>query len=321
MNLWAFIGERLCAGIPVQLLWVVSSEGSSPGRKGFRMAVSADGALYGTIGGGIMEHKLVELARSRFPEMPFPPILIRQFHDTTHAQERSGMICSGSQVIALVPLHHAMLHFIDGIVAGQAGFARFGPSGFQVLSAATPSFRYVDETDWDYTEAIDQRHLIHIIGGGHVSLALSELLSYLGFDITVYDNRPGLNTLEQNKFAKEKVLVDYGSLGSHILGGPNEGLVIMTVGYRDDKLAFRQLFDKPVFYAGMMGSEQKIATLLRELQDEGLDPATWKHWFMPIGLPIFSKTTQEIAVSIAAQVIREKNKDLSTGRTKTELMP
>nr|MBU9937210.1 XdhC family protein [Ferruginibacter sp.] len=63
MDVWEFIHAKLSATVPVLLLYVLESEGSSPGRKGFKMAVSADGTFCGTIGGGIMEHKLVEKAK------------------------------------------------------------------------------------------------------------------------------------------------------------------------------------------------------------------------------------------------------------------
>jgi len=65
----------------------------------------------------------------------------------------------------------------------------------------------------------------------------------------------------------------------------------------------------------MIGSEAKIKTLFTEFQEEGIDPERRKHVFIPIGLNIFSKTAKEIAVSIAAEIIREKNKYLPTGRT------
>ena len=47
------------------LLYVLESKGSSPGRQGFFMTVNAKGEMAGSIGGGIMEHKFVELAREK----------------------------------------------------------------------------------------------------------------------------------------------------------------------------------------------------------------------------------------------------------------
>ena len=64
LELWQFIGKRLKNDEKVLLLVVVESTGSSPGRQGFKMGVGTEGSLCGSIGGGIMEIKLVELAKS-----------------------------------------------------------------------------------------------------------------------------------------------------------------------------------------------------------------------------------------------------------------
>ena len=104
MDVWEFINDKLSAGVNVMLLYVLDSEGSSPGRKGFKMAVTADGDLSGTIGGGIMEFKLVEKAMSLLQSGVADIELIEQFHDKVHVKDQSGMICSGSQVNVLIPL-------------------------------------------------------------------------------------------------------------------------------------------------------------------------------------------------------------------------
>jgi xanthine dehydrogenase accessory factor len=140
-------------------------------------------------------------------------------------------------------------------------------------------------------------------------------MNYLNFYVKLYDNRPQLNTFLQNKFAHEKHIVNYEQIGKTILENKDEYLVIMTFGYRDDKIVFKQLLEKEFFYAGMMGSESKIKTLFEELENEGINSAKWKNWFIPIGINIYSKTTKEIAVSIASEIIREKNKLFPTGRT------
>ena len=63
LKLWRFIYNRLSQEEAVMLLVVAESEGSSPGRAGFKMAIANDGALHGSIGGGIMELKLAELGK------------------------------------------------------------------------------------------------------------------------------------------------------------------------------------------------------------------------------------------------------------------
>jgi xanthine dehydrogenase accessory factor len=102
LALWEFIRKQLEKGASAALLAVLQSEGSSPGRQGFKMALANSGEMCGSIGGGIMEHKLVELARKLLTEnKPFAPILKKQIHSKAAAQNQSGMICSGEQTVAI----------------------------------------------------------------------------------------------------------------------------------------------------------------------------------------------------------------------------
>ncbi len=339
MEVWKFIEGKLQNAVAVVLLWVLESEGSSPGRRGFKMAVATDTSFIGTIGGGIMEHKLVEKAKYLLAEGVKEILLMRQFHDKEHARDRSGMICSGNQLIAFVPLGVDDLELVEQIMEdlsrnpdsyrdakeGNAKGAKenarlyLNKNGVEVKyeSGGQPGLNYTSDEDWNYYEPIDQRPVIHIIGGGHVGLALSELMHFLDFYVIVYDNREALNTVLQNDFADEKIVVEYENIADCITDDPDAYVAIMTFGYRDDKVVLKQLVDKKFFYVGMLGSDSKIETLKRELAAEGIDVSAYAHCHVPIGINIFSKTTKEIAVSIAAEIIREKNKHLPTGRTLT----
>ena len=66
--IWQLINKSLQQQVPVLLLYVLQSDGSSPGRAGFFMAVTATGEIAGSIGGGIMEHKFIEMAKERLRE-------------------------------------------------------------------------------------------------------------------------------------------------------------------------------------------------------------------------------------------------------------
>jgi xanthine dehydrogenase accessory factor len=319
MEVWRFIYDKLEASQNIILLWVLNSEGSSPGRRGFKMAVATDESFCGTIGGGMMEHKLVEKAKALLATNEHINSLVHQYHDKQHNKDQSGMICSGSQQIAFVSLSKNELPAIKQVLASENNrkmIVYLSPAGIELKEGDQYGLKYSSEANWNYSEAVDQRPVIHIIGGGHVGLALSELMSFLGFYINIYDNRTALNTMQNNCFAHEKHIVDYQRIGDIISENAEEYVVIVTFGYRDDKIVFKQLLDKDFFYLGMMGSDSKIETLLAELEEEGINPEQWKHCFVPIGINIYSKTTREIAVSIAAEIIREKNKGLPTGRGK-----
>ena len=100
LAVWQLIHKSLVQNIPVMLLYVLQSKGSSPGRQGFFMAVNKQGEMEGSIGGGIMEHKFVEMAKERLQdsnEKEKETVIKKQFHDKSATKNQSGMICSGEQ--------------------------------------------------------------------------------------------------------------------------------------------------------------------------------------------------------------------------------
>ena len=320
LSVWKFVLAKLSANENVILLCVLESEGSSPGRAGFKMAVATDGSFSGTIGGGIMEHKLVEKAKSLLQKSETKVLLQKQFHDKQAAADQSGMICSGSQLNAFVPAFAEHKKIVEDILSEDIQKIRISARGFQAVATdADEGLRFNTDADWDYTEKTDNRPVLHIVGGGHVSLAVSELMLFVGFCIKVYDDRPALNTIEENIYADETIIIkSYEELSDHLIPSADDYAVIMTVGYRTDKIVLKQLLSKSLRYLGLMGSDHKINTLFNELKQEGVLSESLDRVAAPVGINILSKTTPEIAVSIAAEIIKEKNKELPTGRNKND---
>ncbi len=309
MEFWNFIYAHLFLSKKLILLYVVESRGSSPGRKGFKMVVADDDSFFGTIGGGIMEFKLVEKARALLQQNSTTIFLQEQFHDKEKNKNQSGMICSGRQTIAFVPLNSNHLNTIELIIQNKYSSITINSKEIFCSNDDSIGFIYDDEFNWSYTEYVNQKSVIHIIGGGHCSLALSELMNYLNFYVHVYDDREHLTTIEENKFAQEIHHVDYITISESLKANSNDFVVIMTVGYRTDKIVLKQLIHQQYQYLGLLGSTKKIETLFKELVEEGIEEDKLKKIFSPIGININSKTTKEIAVSIAAQIIAVKNKE------------
>ena len=281
------------------------------------MAVAADGEMRGTIGGGIMEHKLVEKARVWLQKGKAGISLIPQYHNKQHPHNQSGMICAGAQKIAFISLSSKDLPTIKLLLSPNSKQLTISHSGLstpQIPTILQTDFYYQSDEDWHYKELLNSKPTLHIFGGGHVGLALSEVMVMLDFNVNIYDNRPNLNTLTQNTFAHKQYLVPYEQVLPHLSIGPQDYIVLATFGYRQDKLLFQQLMHMPCRYIGMMGSDAKLKQLREELLAEGMTPSAWERLHAPIGLPILSKTAKEIAVSVAAEIILEKNKGLPTGR-------
>lgn len=319
---WNLVATSLKQNTPVMLLYVLESSGSSPGRQGFLMAVNANGEMEGSIGGGIMEHKFVEMAkeqlRSALGGRELRANLRKQIHDKSVAKDQSGMICSGEQTILLYPVHKMDIGHVQNIISSleknKNGSLRFSPSGLK-FSENIPGkdfhFSMRTEDDWEYEEKTGYKNKLFIIGGGHCALALSMLMSRMDFYIYVYDDRHNLKTMLQNEFAHEtKVLEDYKDLSGLIPPGDNHYVVIMTFSYRTDDIALRSLLKKEFKFIGLLGSKNKVEKMFNDYRDEGVDQNWLQSIHTPIGIIIKSQTPEEIAVSIAAEIIRIKNQNL-----------
>ena len=312
---WTLIEQSLANGVAVMLLYVLESKGSSPGRQGFFMAVNTNNEMEGSIGGGIMEHKFVEMAKERLRAGSQESGVKKQIHDKAAATNQSGMICSGEQTIFLYPVQPndagTIQQVIHSLEANKNGSLHLSPQGISFLPtipAKDFSFSLESEEDWEYVEKTGFKNQLFIIGGGHCALAFSKLMRSMDFYIWVYEERPGLNTLAKNEFAHEIIIVDdYTALGNLIPSGPDQYVVIMTEGYRTDDLAIRALISKQLQYIGVLGSKKKMEKLFAEYRDKGIAEDVLQRIQSPAGLAINSQTPEEIAISIAAEIIKIKN--------------
>jgi xanthine dehydrogenase accessory factor len=317
IHTWKFIADSLLKKREVMLLCVVESKGSSPGRQGFMMAVASNKKMHGTIGGGIMEEKFVELALKKLiDESTEMPKVKKQIHNKKVAKNQSGMICSGEQSIAMYHFKSTDIEVVKSIVEclSQKKNGRFTLTESSIdfsskIPASDYSLKIVSESKFTYQEKVGFKNELYIVGAGHCSLALSKLFSDMDFRIHLYDNRENLNTLNHNTFAHQVIIVDdYSKMSKRIQSGKNKYVVIMTVGYRTDELVLKSLINNDFAYIGMLGSKAKIKKLFTQLKDENVDQEKLKKVHAPIGINIKSETTTEIAISIAAELIAVKNK-------------
>jgi xanthine dehydrogenase accessory factor len=315
---WNLILNSLKKQIPVMLLYVLDSKGSSPGRQGFMMAVNATGDMEGSIGGGIMEYKFVEMAKEKLKEHETIQTIRKQIHDKSAADNQSGMICSGEQTLLMYTVSaqdiNSITQLVDSLKMHKNGTLEISEKGL-AFSTAIPRqdyyYNYTSEQQWIYREKTGPLQQLTIIGGGHCSLALSRLMGNMGFYIRVYDNRSGLKTMEENTYANEKLFVDnYPELQTLIADNENEYVVVMTLGYRTDADVVMALAGKKFRYIGVLGSKNKMQKLKAEFIQKGLPESWLEKIYAPIGLAIQSQTPEEIAVSIAGEIVKIKNQSL-----------
>lgn len=313
---WKLISESLENDIPVMLLYVLESSGSSPGRQGFLMTVNAEGAMEGSLGGGVMEYKFVEMSKVKLREQAYQNSVHKQIHNKTSSKHQSGMICSGEQTIFLYRLQNSdavhIKSIIDCLNLYQYGLLQISPAGInflpKILFERNIAFITQSEKDWVYKEQIGYKNHIYIIGGGHCALALSHIMNLMDFYIHLYDDRPELKTMIENDFVHEKeVLENYSMLSERIESGNNHYVVIMTFSYRTDAIALQAIINKRHKYLGLLGSKSKIQKMFADLRQQGIEESFLNKIYAPVGLPINSHTPEEVAISIAAEIIKIKN--------------
>jgi len=312
-DFWLEVQKRVQGFDPMALLCVVESIGSSPGRAGFKMCLPIGSELVGTIGGGIMEKKLIDLTAELMDREGGFPFLKRQVHQADLGKDRSGMICSGEQTVAgYVMYGQEAIELVGHIIAAfddrvQPSELEFSSTGIRIVPAGER--RALGPDEWCYYEALRDQPRLAIVGAGHVSLALSRQMDLLGFHVTVYDDRKGLHTWHANTYAQEKHFVDYAQMSALVPSDPELYVVIASVGYRTDDLILRQLIRNHYKYLGLLGSKEKVRVMFEAMRKDGFTDEELTQVHAPIGLPIHSRTPEEIAVSIAAEIIEVKNAD------------
>mgnify|MGYP005989183595 CR=1 FL=1 len=316
MKFWQQLLHKLQENKKAYVLTVIQNFGSSPGRKGFKMLVAEDGFIFGSVGGGVMEFTLVEETKNLLASKNTPILFKKQIHQG-NGEDKSGMICSGEQTVVFHPFEIDKIDFVKSLLEisqnNEQKTICFSPTGIDFISNQIKE-KYEatikSDTDWEFKELIGFKETITIVGGGHVGLSVSQLFRQLNFHVIVFDNRENLNTLEVNNFAHQKQVIDYTDIEKHIKQGNDSYVVIMSNKYTDDKIVLSQIIRNDYKFIGVLGSKAKLKTMWEVMLKEGFTQQELDSVYAPIGLQIKSQTPEEIAVSIAAQIIEVKNKKL-----------
>ena len=159
-----------------------------------------------------------------------------------------------------------------------------------------------------FLESIVPLPQLIIAGAGHVGKALCHFGSLIGFEVIIWDDRIEFAN-KANLPDAHKILTGSleESLGNFI-PKPDSYIVIATRGHKKDSDVLKMFLDSDAGYIGMIGSRRKVAQVRESFLEKGwATEEEWKRIYSPIGLEIGSKTIQEIAVSIAAQLIHVRN--------------
>ncbi len=153
-------------------------------------------------------------------------------------------------------------------------------------------------------EPLQTSPVLYIFGAGHVSQYVSRVAAMVDFNVTVIDDREEFANRERFPEAERVIVDDFTRVFEQLSFHGNEYVVILTRGHKHDALVLEQVMKRPSRYVGMIGSKRKTRMVMDYMRQQGFDDKTLESVYAPIGIAINSETPQEIAVSIAAELIK-----------------
>ena len=319
MQFWQKLQAHLEGGAPAFLALVGDHSDHSPGTRGAKIFVRPDATTEGTIGGGVMEGDLI----ARGVEVlgagtEFAPHFQTLLHRNKGPGLKSGLGCAGEQTNVYVVAQPArdlaaVREIARRVEADEAGLVRIDARGISLreedaIARETPPVRLtVDGENWRYEEQLLNWKRAAIFGGGHCALALSRVLKNLGYTVSVFDTRADVFTFTGNTHARHRVVVaDFKDAGAQVRHPEMTHAIVMTKELPADVRALMGIIERPFPYIGVMGSPAKLAKIRRELFEAGFDKTLFDQVRAPIGLRMTSDTPEEIAISIAGELLAER---------------
>ena len=189
----------------------------------------------------------------------------------------------------------------DALQALSAGSARMAtyhldPEGGESVGSCGATLEV-------FIEPLQPEPRLLVAGSGYVAQALARLTVPLGWRVTLLDDR---TEFVRAANVPEGVTTSVGEL-SELLAAqrpdPATAIVVVTRGHRSDKDALRSALETNAGYVGMIGSPSKVRNVFRTLLREGVSREQIERVYAPIGLDLRAETPDEIALSIAAELL------------------
>jgi len=174
---------------------------------------------------------------------------------------------------------------------------------FKEISGVSPNTKTIL-----FIEPIHPKPQLIIVGAGHIGQALCRISALVDFEITVLDDRPELAVSSRFPEAFHLICHPLSMAFQSLKITTDTYIVIATQGHRTDIEALRCCIGSDAAYIGVIGSRRKTALMKQKFNDERwATPEEWDFVHTPIGIDIHSQTVNEIAVSILAELIRERH--------------
>jgi xanthine dehydrogenase accessory factor len=309
---WAQAGTRVATAT------VVATERSAPREPGAVLAVDADGTVVGSVTGGCVEPAVYEEARE---VLAGDGPRLKTYGIADEEAFEVGLPCGGTVHIFVDALDPALVAPLAAAVRAerpialetrisgeQIGAKRLvgpedeGPSA-ELLARAETGIVETPEGQL-FVSSFAPRPNLYVFGAVDHAAALASIGLFLGFRVTVCDARARFVTPERFPDVDELVVEwpDRFLQEAHV--DERTAICILTHDHKFDVPALRVALETPAGYIGAMGSRRTNADRAERLRAEGVSDEAMARIHAPIGLRIGSRSPQEVAVAIAAEIVQ-----------------
>ncbi|MGJ8640380.1 MAG: XdhC family protein [Opitutaceae bacterium] len=318
---WQCARDALAEGQSVYVCLVVEQSKGSPGTSAARLLITEDGEQYGTIGGGVMERRIMDDALDALDAgRSIVPSLREMRHRADGSDEASGLICGGAQTNLewLVRPEDGLFLFelICAAAHEETGCLHFTAEGLKLVDQRNaPEGGVVlarrSKDDWDVWMPLANQRRIVVYGGGHCGVALANAMYRLDYAVSVVEPRGDLTTLEELDFSIPVIADSFAEAAVAIEQPEDTIAIVMTYSMATDIQSLAGLLSAKFKWIGLMGSQVKIAHIRRDLLSMGISELQISKIIAPVGLDFNSDTPEEIAVSISAQILLKRGAEES----------
>lgn len=306
--------HRLAQGRSLALAGVAERTGSAPRGPGALLLAEPGGPTLGTVGGGLLEARVRELALEQLSRGGGGPVSFSMEHDGLIPRDRQSAdvtlwlqaLRAGDDVL-LTALEGA----VDCLAAGAPGCLLWETSGPPRLLDRRPeraggAAGLIPGPHGEPAFWLELRRpcRVFLYGAGHVAVETAALLARMGFACTVLDDRPDFARQERFPGSEEVRCRDLEHLSPDDLPGPEDCALLMSRSHSLDLILLRAILPAEPAFLGVLGSRKKGAFLRSALAAEGFSQADLDRIVLPVGLPLGGETPAEIALSVAAQLVQ-----------------
>lgn len=298
------------SNLKIWLVTVIETFGSSPRPKGAMLALRNDGLAVGSVSGGCIEDDLV--LRAQRGQLPLDHCAVISYGVTRDEAQRFGLPCGGTMSLLVEPVQNTVWieQVLQRIQSHQLVKRKLHLNSLKIElgdASLTDNLSFDGET---LTTVHGPRWRILIIGAGQTSAYLARMAQALDYQVYICDPREEMrqtwdvpDTIMMTEMPDDAVLtleVDFCT-----------AIIALTHDPKLDDMALLEALKSPAFYIGALGSKVNNAKRRERLALFDLSAGEIDRLHGPVGLSIGSRTPPEIAVSILAQLISVRNKNIS----------